>query len=96
MPQRSFQRRLHLHVAEFGDGEVEVVKGFSALVGVVLEQQFGELEAGEGDLGAKTDLDTELEGLVLVGAGFSGLAEERRGRTKMASWAGEYIVLNSH
>jgi hypothetical protein len=31
MAQRPLKRRLHLHVAELADGEVEVVEGFGAL-----------------------------------------------------------------
>jgi hypothetical protein len=42
-PKRTLQRRLHLHVAELGDGEVEVLDGGVMLVGIVVEENLGEL-----------------------------------------------------
>ena len=33
------QRRLHLHVEELGDGEVEVLDGRVVLAGLVVEEQ---------------------------------------------------------
>ena len=53
VPQRPLQRRLHLHVAQLGDSEVEVLDGGVVLVRVVLQQQLGEVEAYEGDLGTE-------------------------------------------
>ncbi len=38
MPERPLQRRLHLHVLELADGEVEVLDGICAFVGVVDEE----------------------------------------------------------
>ena len=45
MARGALERRLHLHLAELTNGEVEVLDGGSALVRVVLEQQVGEIEA---------------------------------------------------
>ena len=42
VPQRPLQRRLHLHVAQLCDGEVEVLDGGVVLVRVVLQQQLGQ------------------------------------------------------
>jgi hypothetical protein len=50
-PQRTLQRRLHLHVAELGDSEVEVLDGGVVFVGVVVEEEFGEAEANQRDFG---------------------------------------------
>ncbi len=47
-PQRPLQCGLHLHVLELGDGEVEVLDSGVALVGVVVEEQLGEMGAGQG------------------------------------------------
>ena len=88
MPQRSLQGRLHLHLAELADGEVEMLQRFGALAGVVRQQQLGELEAGEGDLGAEPDLGAEFQGLVIVGARLLRFAEEGGCSTKMAGWTG--------
>jgi hypothetical protein len=41
--QRALQRRLHLHLAELADDEVEVLDCGRAFVGVVLEQQLCQL-----------------------------------------------------
>ena len=41
--QRPLQGRLHLHLAELFDGEVEVLKGVLLLSRVVVQQQLGEL-----------------------------------------------------
>ena len=43
MSQRPLQRRLHLHLAELFDGEVQVIQGFLLLIRVVLKQQLGAL-----------------------------------------------------
>ena len=53
MPQRALERRLHLHVAEFGDSEIEVLESGRTLDGIVLEEELRELEACESDLGAE-------------------------------------------
>ena len=53
MPQRPLQRRLHLHVLELADGEVEVLDDLGMLVGVVVEEQLGEAETGEAISGRK-------------------------------------------
>jgi hypothetical protein len=39
---------LHLHVLELGDGEVEVLDGGVALVGVVVEEQLGKRQMSQG------------------------------------------------
>jgi len=36
------ERRLHLHLAELGDDEVQVIDGLGPLGGVVVELQLGE------------------------------------------------------
>jgi len=46
MPQRSLQRRLHLHLAELIDGEVEVLLSLRLLVWIVFKKQFSKLEPG--------------------------------------------------
>ena len=43
MPQRTLQRRLHLHVLELGDSEVEVLYGGIALIGVMVEEKFSDM-----------------------------------------------------
>ena len=53
MPQRPLQRRLHLHVAQLGDGEVEVLDGRNMLVGVFLQEQFGQIETYQCYFGAE-------------------------------------------
>ena len=58
--QCSLQGRLHLHVAQLGDGEVQVLKGLGALVGIVVQHQLGQLEAGDRDLGTVADLGQYL------------------------------------
>ena len=40
VPQRSLQRRLHLHLPEFLDGEIKVFKGFGFFVWIVVEKEF--------------------------------------------------------
>ena len=69
----ALERRLHLHRPELGDGEVEVVDGGDVLVRVVREEEPGQLEAGEGDLGPEAHLLADFEGLGVVGARFVGL-----------------------
>ena len=39
--------RPHFHVPQRGDSEVQVLEGFGALVGIVVRQQLGELQAGK-------------------------------------------------
>ena len=53
MAQGALQGWLHLHVAELGDGKVQVLQRLSPLPGIVLQEQLGELKPGEGDLGPK-------------------------------------------
>jgi len=43
----ALQRRLHLNLAELGDCEVGVLESFGALIGIVLEQKFSEVEMRE-------------------------------------------------
>lgn len=45
--ERPLQRRLHLHIAELGDGEVQVGNGLGPLIGIVVEQQLGQFKAAE-------------------------------------------------
>jgi hypothetical protein len=47
MAQGALEEGLHLHLAELGDGEVEVLDGGGALVRVVLQQQLGAPESVE-------------------------------------------------
>src|SRR5439155_6120562 len=68
--ERPLERRLHLHLPELGDREVEVLDRSDALVRVVLEEELGEMETGEGDLGAEADLGADLKRLVVVVARF--------------------------
>ena len=96
MAERPFQRWLHLHLAELADREVEVPQRLGALVGVVLEQQFGELEAGEGDFGTVADFGADFEGLIVVCTSFDRFAEENGGLTKKAGGAGVCITLPAH
>ena len=84
MPQGSLQGRPHLHLAEFIDGEVEVIDGGVALVRVVLQQKLSQVEANQGDLGAEADLFANFESLFVVAAGFVQLAQEIRDRVKLA------------
>ena len=44
------------HLAELVDGEIHVLQRLGALVGILLQQQLGELETSEGDLRAEADL----------------------------------------
>jgi hypothetical protein len=90
----AFEGGLHFHVAEFGDGEVEVVEGFGALFGVVLEEELGELEAREGDLGAMSDLGADLQSLVIIGASLASFAEEERCRPEKASGTGQCVQMS--
>ena len=53
-PQRPLQPRLYLHVLELPDGEVEVLQGLGAFVGVVVQKQLRELEPCDGYLGTGT------------------------------------------
>ena len=50
--ERSLERRLHHHLAELGDGEIEVLDGGWPLVWVVAEQELGQIEPREGNFGA--------------------------------------------
>ena len=52
--ERPLQGWLHLHVAELGEGKVQVADGLRLLLRVVLQQQLGELKAGEGYFGAES------------------------------------------
>ena len=63
MPQRPLQRRLHLHVAQLGDSEVEVLDGGGVLLRVVLQHQLGEVETYEGDFGTEAHLLAYFEAL---------------------------------
>jgi len=49
----TLQGGLHLHLAEFFDVEVQVLEGFSLFIWIMLQQQLGELEPGEGELRAE-------------------------------------------
>ena len=44
------QRRGPSHLPELGNGEVEMLDGLRAIIGVVLQPELGELEARERDL----------------------------------------------
>jgi hypothetical protein len=72
------QRRLHLHVAQLGDGEVEVLNGGVVLLGVVVEEHLSEIEMAQGKLGAEAQALTGLDRLFKVGACLSGLTEKQR------------------
>ncbi len=69
------QRRQHLHLAELRDGEVQVLDRLIALVGIVVKQQLGELEAYERYLRPVADLARGFQGLVVVGPCLVGLAD---------------------
>ena len=60
MAEGALEGGLHLHVAELGDGEVQVIEGVRPLVGIVLKQQLGELEAGEGDFGPEAGVPADI------------------------------------
>ena len=92
MLERPLQARLHLHVPELGDREVELLEGCGPFLGVVLEQQFSELQSGEGELWSVTDPGTELEGLLVIRPSMLQLAQEHRSRAEMAADAGEVLM----
>ena len=52
MREGSFERGLHPHLLELGDGEVEVRLGLGLLFVVAGEEQFGEAEGGQGLFGS--------------------------------------------
>ena len=70
MLEGPLERRLHLHLPELGDREIEVLDRCRALVRIVLEEELGEAEASEGDLRPESDLGADFERLVVVAAGF--------------------------
>ena len=61
------QSRLHLHIAQLSDSEVEVLQGLGALVWVLLQQQLGYLEGDARDLGAEADRGAHLQCPLVVG-----------------------------
>src|SRR5688572_7047702 len=76
VPQRPLQRRLHLHVTQLGDSEVEVLDRDGALVGIVLQQQLGEVEAYEGDFGTEPHFLADIQGFEVVTARFRRVLEQ--------------------
>ena len=70
MPQRPLQGWLHLHLAEFFDGEVQVLEGFFLFFRVVFKQKLGKTKAGEGYFGAEPELGGNPQSFPVVSASF--------------------------
>ena len=80
MPQRLLQTRLHLHVPELTNGEVQVFHSLWPFIGVVLQQQLSQLEACEGNLRAEAYLGARFQGLVAVGNGLISISTKVLGK----------------
>jgi len=92
MPQRTFQRRLHLHLPKLGDREVQVLGRRLALVRVVLQQQLGEVEAYERNLRPKAHLLANGEALGVVAARRLRLADEKGCGADLTADANEVVL----
>lgn len=82
--QRPLQRRLHLHLAELSDGEVKVLQGVLLLSRVMVQEQLGELKAGQGQLRAQPHLGADPDRFLVMLAGFVVSAKEGRRPTEVA------------
>ena len=71
------------------DGEVEVRDGFGVLVGVVVEEEFCEVELRERQLRAKPDLCADGDGLSIVGRRLVVVALQRRCIAQQPARAGQ-------
>ena len=70
-----FRRRRHLHRLELLDGEIEVAESICTLVRVALQQQLGQGEADQRDLGPEADPLADLQGLTVAAARLFGPAK---------------------
>jgi hypothetical protein len=70
MSQSTFQRRLHPHVLELFDSEIQVLQCLRSFIRMVLEKQLGKLEAGESKLRAEPHLCADHHGLLVILASF--------------------------
>ena len=84
----ALEGRLHLHVAELGYAELQMLASLVTLVGIALQQELGELKPSEGNLGPIANFRRQLHRGLVVDQGFLRLLQKRRSPTQVAGDAG--------
>jgi hypothetical protein len=71
VPERPFQKGVHLHVPELRDNKVQVGDGFQHFLRILLQEQLRQVKAAESQLRPELHLCADLDGFLVVPAGFS-------------------------
>ena len=84
MPEGSFQIGVHLHVPELGDDEVQVGDRLRLFLGVMLQKQLCQLQTAESQFRSELHLRADLNGFLVVSAGFIISFQQGRSPAQMA------------
>src|SRR5207247_1427125 len=77
LSQRSLERRLHLHLPELGDHEIQVLPRFVSFS--LVQQKLSHGQAGQRPLGAEPNLGSPLQRALVVVHRRGPVAEQRLG-----------------
>ena len=86
--QRAFERRLHLHVPQLGNRDIQMRQRLRACgVRLVFQQKLGQPQVRQGKFGTKADLAGGFQSLRVVRARRCAVAHQYRGISQMARYA---------
>ena len=83
-------------LTELPHGEIETIDRLGLPVRIVLQEQLGKLQSGEGYLGAEPQTGGHIQGLVVVSPSLLGPTEEGRGSAEVARGAREAAERTGH